>query len=297
MKKRIYSLMFVLGFTTLAFAQYNLFDAADCDADGWLWFDNQAKINKYIGQADNDYGKSNPDGKVIQMVCADFGDYEDTTVDPTVIGYGTDGELEGPGARTGAIKLASSSSSMSTNGGGIIIRVPSLSTLSIALSTGSKVYVRLLGSTTEGDYFTDYKVVSAKYSSFFKPLCSAGQFTWTGMETLNSGYEPIFDLQSDGPIIAYIQSLTKYPVYIHGIKVTTPTPSGIQNTFAKENIAFDGKILTANQTSAMAIYNLAGQRVLAKTAQQLDCSKLARGVYIAKVKNGTQQVAQKIVID
>jgi hypothetical protein len=297
MKKRIYSLMFVLGFTTLTFAQYNLFDAADCDADGWLWFDSQAKIDKYIGQADNDYGKSNPDGKVIQMVCADFGDYEDSTVDPNFVGAGTDGVINGAGAKKGAIILAQNSKFMATNGGGILVCAPSLSTISLSMSSENKVGIQVFGTTIENNYLTEYKVISSKYALSWPPLFRAGQYTWTGIEKLDSNNPPYFNLQSDVPIIAYIKSTTNAPIYIHGIKVTTPTPSGIQNTFAKENIAFDGKILTANQTSAMAIYNLAGQRVLAKTAQQLDCSKLARGVYIAKVKNGTQQVAQKIVID
>lgn len=297
MKKRIYTLMFVLGITTLTFAQYNLFDAADCDENGWLWFDTQAKIDKYIGQADNDYGKSDPKGKILQLVGADHGDYEDSTVNPNFVGAGTDGTLGTAGAKTGAIILAPSSGSMSTNGGGLLVRVPSLSSLSLSFSAESTVYVRLLGTLTESDFLNDYKVVSAKYASIFKPLFRGGQFTWTGMETLNSGFEPIFNLQSDQPIIAYIQSLTKYPIYIHGIKVTTPTETGVEDVATATEFNFDGKTITVAQNSAIAVYSLTGQRVLASTAATLDCSSLEKGVYIAKVQKGQKQMAQKIVID
>ena len=34
--------------------EYNLFDAADCDAEGWLWLNTQEKIDKYVGLCNED---------------------------------------------------------------------------------------------------------------------------------------------------------------------------------------------------------------------------------------------------
>lgn len=297
MKKRIYTLMFVLGITTLTFAQYNLFDAADCDENGWLWFDTQAKIDKYIGQADNDYGKSDPKGKIIQLVCADHGEYEDSTVDPNFVGAGTDGVLNGAGAKKGTIILAQNSGFMATNGGGILVCAPSLSTISLSMSSENKVGIQVFGTTDENKYLTEYKVISSKYALSWPPLFRAGQYTWTGIEKLDSNNPPYFNLQSDVPIIAYIKSTTNAPIYIHGIKVTTPTETGVEDVATATEFNFDGKTITVAQSSAIAVYSLTGQRVLASTAATLDCSSLEKGVYIAKVQKGQKQMAQKIVID
>lgn len=55
MKKIISTLILGLACTIGVQAQeYNLF--YDVDADGWLWFDSQEKIDKYVGlcnEADN----------------------------------------------------------------------------------------------------------------------------------------------------------------------------------------------------------------------------------------------------
>ena len=40
---------------------------------------------------------------------------------------------------------------------------------------------------------------------------------------LDSGNEPYFKLKSDAPIYARFESLTKAPLYIHGMKVLTST--------------------------------------------------------------------------
>ena len=148
MSRKITVLLMTLSVVMFANAQeYNLFDPADVDANGWIWFDTQEKIDKYIGQANNEDGKIDPNGKIIQLICADFGDYEDSTADPAVKGAGTDGEMESADAKTGAIVTASSSSAMNTNGGGFVVRMPSCVSFNIFISSGVKTYVRLLGTT------------------------------------------------------------------------------------------------------------------------------------------------------
>lgn len=55
MKKSVtLALLFAGAFTSAAYAQGNLFTPADCDSNGWLWFDTQEKIDKYVGDATSD---------------------------------------------------------------------------------------------------------------------------------------------------------------------------------------------------------------------------------------------------
>ena len=54
MKNFLLSISVVAALSTAANAQetYNYFDPADCDANGWLWFDTQEKLEKYCGFTD-----------------------------------------------------------------------------------------------------------------------------------------------------------------------------------------------------------------------------------------------------
>ena len=298
MKKLIFTLLFLSTVVALKAQTYNLFDAADVDENGWIWFDTQAKIDKYIGQADNDNYTVDPNGKLIQMVGADFGDYEDSSVSATVVGAGTDAEIGGPGAKTGAILTAPSSASMQTNGGGIVLRLPSLSSLSLFLSSENTVYVRLLGSTDIDLSFSDYTIVSAKYSSVFGPLFRGGQKEWTGMETLDSNNEPYFKLASDGPIYAYLQSLTKTPIMIHGMKVMTSTPtSGVEDVVgAQTMISFEAGQLSLSQDATAIVFDLTGQQVFATSASSTNLSTLNKGIYVVKAQSGTKTQMKKIVV-
>ncbi|GAB6011425.1 T9SS type A sorting domain-containing protein [Viscerimonas tarda] len=293
MRKKIFTAIILsLGIFGYANAQYNLFDAADVDADGWIWFDTQAKIDKYISQADNENLKFNESGKIIQLVSADFGEYVDTEAAADFAGAGTDGALGGANAKTGAIKIAPSSASMSTNGGGVIVKAPSCTSFNLMVSASSTMYVRLLGTTEAGKRFTDYTIVSALYSSMFKPLSSAGQFTWLNMQTLNSGNEPIFTLASSSAIYGYFQNLTKNNLYIHGLKVLTSTPpsniDGTENDSA--GLKFDGKTISLANDADIVVYNTQGIVVKSAYTSSLDVSGLANGIYIAKAGACTQKV-------
>ncbi len=298
MNRKITVLLMALSVVMFANAQeYNLFDPADVDANGWIWFDTQEKIDKYIGQANNEDGKIDPNGKIIQLICADFGDYEDSTVDPTIKGVGTDGEMGGPGAKTGAIITAGASASMTTNGGGFVVRMPSCVSCNLFLSSEATTYVRLLGATEQDKYFKDYTIVSALYSTVFKPLMRAGQKEWTEMETLDSGNEPYFKLKSDAPIYARFESLTKVPLYIHGMKVLTSTkPSGVNDASVNSKIEFDGITLSLGGVANVQVYTTTGVLAASATTDKMNLSPLTSGVYIVKAKNGTNERTTKIVI-
>ena len=221
--KKLYFMMALILCAMSATAQnYNLFSASDIDKDGWLWFDTQAKVDKYVGTCDEDNYKADPNGKKIQMVYADqVPNYPPTTVDPDAIGYGKGGEVGTEGYKKGAIILAPASAAMQTNGGGILIMMPSCSELSINVSCESKVGFQLCSTTDISTTFTDYQVRGA-WSPMFGAFANAGNTTKTGLETKTNGNDNI-TIKSDKPVYVYFRNITKGEVYIHGIKVVTTT--------------------------------------------------------------------------
>lgn len=221
--KKLYFMMALILCAMSATAQnYNLFSASDIDKDGWLWFDTQAKVDKYVGTCDEDNYKADPNGKKIQMIYADqVPAYPPTTVDPDAIGFGKGGELKAEGYKKGAIILAPASAIGATNGGGILIMMPSCSELSINVSCEGKVTCRLLSSADINATFGNYGVRQA-YILGFKNFAGAGNTTVKGLETLTNGNDQI-TIKSDKPVYAYFQNTTKGEVYIHGIRVITTT--------------------------------------------------------------------------
>lgn len=297
MRKVTTFMMICLALSVSAQTQYNLFDPADVDADGWIWFDTQEKIDKYISQSDNEHEKIDPNGKIIQLICASHGDFEDSTIDPAFMGVGTDKALGGVNAKTGSAILAKASGAMSTNGGGIAIRMPSCVSISLFLSSEASMLVRLHGSTDEKESLKDYKIISAAYATTFKPLSPAGQFTWKGMETLDNGAEPFFKLASSTPIIARLENLRQYPLYVHGMKVITSTkPTGIHSERVESSISFDGKNLTIPTPGQIQVYSTVGQLVASKYASSMDLSHLSKGIYVVKTNVGSTQETTKIAI-
>lgn len=221
--KKLYFMMALILCAMSATAQnYNLFSASDIDKDGWLWFDTQAKVDKYVGTCDEDNYKADPKGKKIQLVYADqLPSYPQTTVDPDAIGFGKGGELGTEGYKKGAIILPTASAAMQTNGGGILIMMPSCSELSINVSCESKVGFQLCSTTDISTTFTDYQVRGA-WSPMFGAFANAGNTTKTGLETKTNGNDNI-TIKSDKPVYVYFRNITKGEVYIHGIKVVTTT--------------------------------------------------------------------------
>ena len=278
---------------TTANAQYNLFDAKDVDADGWLWFDTQEKIDKYVGLANNEDYKLDPNGKIIQLACADFGDYEDSAADPTVIGAGTDGNLGGTDAKTGAIILASAAAQSSTNGGAIIVRMPSTCTsFNLYFSSEARILGRLLGSTDETLSFTDYTPITVKCLPGFSQIGNAGQKSWLNLEKGDNGYEPPFSLTSSSKMCAKMENCQKYPLYIHGIKVLVSEPTtGIANAQADSSLKFDGKTITADEATEIDVYSTTGNLMASEYTSSMNLSNLAKGIYVVKAEQKTMKIA------
>ena len=121
-------------------------------------------------------------------------------------------------------------------------------------------------------------------------MSGGGQKEWTQIETLDNGDEPHFKLKSDAPMYARFESLTKAPLYIHGMKVLTSTkPTGIYNQSANAEIAFDGTVLSLGYTTA-------GTLAASATTNEMNLSPLEKGIYVVKAKMGTTERTKKIVI-
>ena len=273
--------------------EYNLFH--DVDADGWLWFDSQEKIDKYVGLCDEEDNKINPNGKIIQMIPADIApDYPASYADSSCQGAGEGGEIGAEGFRTGAIVTAASSASMSTNGGGFVVLMPSCSTYDICLSREGSTYVRMMASKDINTVFSNYDVISAAYATVFKPLFRGGIFTWTGIEKLTNGNEGAYSLKNNQPIYAYFQSLTADPIYIHGIRVTTPTNStvNIKETAAqKSRIFFEGNRVMLDEATDIKVYNANGLLMNAAHTARMDLSNMPKGIYIVKAGDAIRKLA------
>lgn len=268
--------------------EYNMFGASDVDADGWLWFDTQAKIDKYIGNIDETNYKVDANGKLIQTVYADqMPDYPASEVSPDFVGAGTDGETGTAGSRTGAIMLQPSSKAMTANGGGFIVCMPSCATFSICLSSNSKMMGRIVAtknadadmsqvsSSTDLTASTGWKIINAKYMTIFRTLDN-GIKTWTGIEELNNGSDDV-TIKSDDPIYVWFQSATHDTIYIHGIKVTTPKLEKTGISLVKSDAS----------SAEPEVYTLDGKRI----ANSADDRALRKGVYIIRTKEGTRKVA------
>jgi hypothetical protein len=267
--KKIVTLAMLAVATMSASAQetFNLFSPADCDADGWLWLNTQEKIDRYVGKINEDAYTVDPNGKVIQMAFANINpDYTETYADPEAYGVDTQGNTildEGVNKDEcikGAIVLAPASAMMATNGGCLVLNLPSCATIDLMLSSEARMLGRTLmlsstngidndNSTGENPWTGDTKSIYAK-ASVLGSLHGAGQWKWEGVESLNNGFNNDITFKSESPVYFALQNCHKYPIYVHAIRITTPKQEtvGIQETIT-------------NKQERNAYYNLAGQRM------------------------------------
>lgn len=252
--------------------EYNFFRASDVDANGWLWFDSQEKVDRYIGTCDEEDYKVDPQGKVIQLVYADqVPNYPETTADPSAVGYGKDGNLGADGAKTGAIILPAATSFGATNGGGFVVCLPSCATFSMNVSCEGSISCQLMSSDNVETTFSDYGVRQV-YISPFKRFAGAGNTTVTGLENKTNGTDNI-TIKSDKPVYVYFRSNTKNEIFVHGIKVTTPKQEAT------------GITLQANQAeAAKEVYTVDGIKVGCSLKGQKS------GLYIVKEGNMVRKV-------
>lgn len=239
--KKLFTIIAMCAVVVSASAQKNLFDKADVDKDGWLWFDTQEKIDKYVGIINEDEYAIDPEGSIIQLVYADqFPDYPVPEADASAYGAGSDGNLfdvlaqMGLDAKKGSIMLNPSTAKMTYNGGGIAIMMPSCKEFSIMCSSEATKYLRVLAAPDAnapfdkvniGANYVENQWCNIKTYSVFGAK-GAGMTTYTGVETWNNGYDDYyngaaFTIKSESPRCVYLTHGNTYPIYIHGIRVIT----------------------------------------------------------------------------
>ena len=300
------ALLFAGAFTSAAYAQGNLFTPADCDANGWLWFDTQAKIDKYVGDANSD--------KIIKMVPTkyqvevepDIFENLKNTASPTVYGAGTDGYLPGvdstgatlgADAKQGAIVLAPATNAiMAMNGGGILMHLQSCYSLNMFFSCEGHIKPVLQG--VDG---TKETIDCSQIKSFpFTPLNSAysGQTTWNNMQDIENAFS--FKLKSENPVTMYLLSGTNNDLYLHGIKALVyGEGAGISGTASDAegiNIAQTGRFISLSREADINVYNAAGKVVLSTRAEALDLGVLGTGLYIVQARDAKAVATQKVLI-
>lgn len=279
MKKIITMVAMAAVTVSLNAQEYNLFAPEDVDANGWLWFDTQAKIDKYVGKINDDDYAPQANGKLIQLVYADQQpDYPESTVSVTAVGAGYDGSIGTDGSKTGALVLPASSAINQANGGGFLVMMPSCATYSICLSSESKMAGRILSSS---DVTATLDKYTTRYTSLlpFKKIFGAGIYEWEKIETLeNDG----LTIKSDKPVCVWFQNINKDVVYIHGIKVTTPTQTsaGISTNASKNTAAAD-------------VYTIDGVHTATFANGIVNRSVLGKGLYIVKQGDKTTKITIK----
>lgn len=224
---------------------YNYFDPADCDADGWLWFDTQAKIDKYVGF--QGLG-ANPK---IMLQSATFENaqmgFDEPTCDPAMKGYNSEGVQGGDGSWTGAISLCGSSTangSDSPNGGAIMLHLPDCAEFDLKLSTESEyMCVGLQGAKGHVEA-VDCGVIQTylRMGVFLnRPLAKAHQYTWQNIQNVeneNTGLK--LSSQAGEPVTALVRNNRGDALLIQAIKVLTYTNvngAGVNDVFDDDDNA------------------------------------------------------------
>lgn len=276
MKKFLLTLA-ALGAMSAANAQqtYNFFDPADCDADGWIWFDTQAKLDKYCGFSTKKISYK------VQFLAAGYEDkdynYPEPIANPDYIGYGTDGKIGGPGSKTGAIVLPTAGPDFAgylapaNHGGGILLHLPDCAVLELYISA-SQENLYLCCEGNEGNEKPDY-VGMIKGGEFY-PAYLVGQSlpgvkytgAWKDIQNLeddefyvigNATNTRHFKLQSaaagEKRTALFYNYMKDSPLYIHGMRVLTYTD--VSKDSAVEEIEIP------ETTEEDVIYTLQGIRV------------------------------------
>lgn len=311
MKKSITSLFLMLACTFGAQAQTESypFDAADVDADGWLWFDTAEKIEKYVGVSKD--GKLDPNGKIFQLITTSTAaeaeePFNTTFATDTITGFANESNKDL--LKKGAIVLnAASQNGKYDNGGAVLINLPSCKEMHMFLSCQSSAWVYLSGTNDAKADTSAYNIVyqpedqsfpmfpgSDIIMEFYGTLFTGlnNPYTWESLETLNNLGASEFTLASKEPVYALLQSAGTLPIYIHGIKVVTEESTGI-NDITADAISFDGKNISLDAAAEINVYNLSGNLVASEYASSMNLSNLTKGVYVVKVGNTTQKVVIK----
>lgn len=279
MKKTLLTLAaFAVVGTLSAQTTYNFFDPADCDADGFLWFDTKEKLDKYVG-----YPTKTKSFKV-QLLDGDYelpgtyGEYPMSTTDASYQGYGTDGVKGGVGSKTGAIVLPEAGADFNVLsapgicGGGILIHLPDCAKIDFYVSAQREdlnlglqaadgnlknndlgKYNLVSGGEFTSDSYGD-KLPDVKYTGFFKDVEKLEDNAYGSSENLR-----YFKVQSELGVqrtIRLVNYMKNSPLYVHGIRVLQYTDNG--NPFTPGSGVAG---IEADENAPVEFFNMQGVKV------------------------------------
>lgn len=273
MKKTLLTLAaFAVVGTLSAQTTYNFFDPADCDADGFLWFDSQAKLDKYVG-----YNTKTKSFKV-QLIDGDYElpdyTYPESTSDAGYVGYGTDGVKGGAGAKTGAIVLPVAGEDFvgyaapANHGGGILLHLPDCAKVDFYVSAEqASLYLGLHTAAgnvrsadcqmiSGGEFFDGFLGASLPdvvYSGSFKDIEKIED------NEFGPNWDQHFKIQSDKGVqrtIRLVNYMKNSPLYIHGIRVLQYTDNG--NPFTPGSGVAG---IEADENAPVEFFNMQGVKV------------------------------------
>ena len=260
MKKFLLTLTAIGSFVAANAQQtYNYFDPADCDADGWLWLDSKAKLDKYCGFAS--------DGKFkIILESTSFMDanmnYAEPYTDATLKGYNEAGEEGGAGSWTGGIVLPAGSTSIGSipaDGGGIILNLPDCAEYDLALSTpNSYILTGIEMAPKMNADVIDLQNIKAymKAGILGKPLVSKSQVKWLNLQDFVGASDEANGWTIGGqnnPTTSLVRNNSNQPLYVQGIKVFTYT-----NTNDGSGV---NDIVSDNENAPVEYFNIQGMKV------------------------------------
>lgn len=212
------------GLSMSAQTTYNYFDPADCDADGWLWFNSDAKLEKYCGFKSDGVFKIylEPSTWLNEQFSND-----EPYLDGEIEGYNAEGVEGGPGSWTGAIVLSKAQKALGSDepdGGGILFHLPSCAQFDVALSCEYGYIILGLYGAAGDQIAKDLGKIQSwmKMGSWIKPLASTAQYTWTNVQDVENKNTGLC-LKSEGPVTGMIRNNTNVPLLVQGIRIFTYT--------------------------------------------------------------------------
>lgn len=244
MKKVLLTLAaFAAVATASAQTVYNYFDPADCDANGWLWFDTQEKIDKYVG-----FQGLGAEPKIILLSATfeneDMG-YDEPFADPDIVGYDVNGVEGGEGSWKGAISLCGGSTangSDSPNGGAFMLHLPDCAEFALKLSTeGEYICLGLTGAPGNVED-VDCAVIQIylRMGIFLNmPLAKASQYTWNNIQDVKNANTGL-KMASKEPVTGVVRNNRGDALLVQAIKVMTytqteyPEGSGVESVWADD---------------------------------------------------------------
>lgn len=244
MKKVLLSLAAFAALSASAQTVYNYFDPADCDGEGWLWFNTQEKIDKYVGTADKGKFKLQLETNTI------MDEWTDSYADPDILGYNAEGVEGGEGSWKGAIVLSDGSKNIGmlgdADGGGIYMALPDCAEMSFAFSTAAdNILVCLFAARENEAAIQDLSIVQGYVDMglFGKPLAKSSQYKWLNVQNIkNTNFTPALSVESaaGNPVTVLLRNNKATELLVQGIKIMTytqteyPGGSGVNDIIADD---------------------------------------------------------------